>query len=104
MENQNPKQYRLLISKYSYFNPSHAYGKAGDLVTLVAEHGEVWIVEGSNRQRFPVAVKELADQDGKPLTKEKITPVALPAVQPVKKARNTKTTKGGGPVQSPSLF
>jgi hypothetical protein len=48
---------------YSNFN-GHQYGKAGDLVKEVADHGEVKIVETAKGLRFPVRVEYLTDQVG----------------------------------------
>lgn len=54
------RQYIILSNQYSMF---HKGGKPalvaskGEKVMLIAEHGEIFIVENSNRERFPVNVK-----------------------------------------------
>lgn len=52
--------YYLINSIYSLFAPYQCYGRSGELVRLIAEHGNVAIVEGSNG-RFPVKVENIME-------------------------------------------
>jgi hypothetical protein len=47
-------RFRLLTDATGYYRQSHVYAKKGDLVSLIATHGHVWIVECESRVRFPV--------------------------------------------------
>lgn len=38
-------------------------GKRNELVTLIADHQNVWIVENKNKDRYPVNVESLIIQD-----------------------------------------
>lgn len=59
------KNYTLREDISSLFKRSHVYGKAGDVVVIVAEHGNVLIVEGINNDRFPVKPEQLNDEQKK---------------------------------------
>lgn len=48
-------KYRLLEDIYSNGKGRQPYGQAGDLVELLADHGEVFIVENKKGVRFPVS-------------------------------------------------
>lgn len=45
----------------SKLKPEHLYGKKGDVVSIIADHGNVVCVEGTDRNRFAVNKKYLDD-------------------------------------------
>lgn len=46
----------------SSMNSNKVYGKKGDRVQVVKEHGDVAIVEDSKGNRFPINVKAINNQ------------------------------------------
>lgn len=60
------KRYLLREDKYSraYKKAGGAavlYGKRGEKVTLIGDHGDVMIVEAENGTRFPVRTEQLIE-------------------------------------------
>lgn len=49
----------LTVDKYSYGKDKTLYGKAGEKVTQIADHGNVLIVENKKKQRFSVNKDEI---------------------------------------------
>lgn len=66
----------LLTDKYSCFK-SKLYGKAGDEISIIAEHGNVLIVEGKNGKRFSVCRENIGDKNAAPAMAALITKVPI---------------------------
>lgn len=47
----------------SVFNPSDIYAAAGTEVKLISIHGHVGIYEDNNKNRFPVLMEHVTDDD-----------------------------------------
>jgi hypothetical protein len=77
---KQPVKYLLQDDITSQFK-SQVYGRYGEEVTLVADHGNVWIVEDQKGQRFPVPADKLIE---KPPDENKSPPakVTRPALTP----------------------
>jgi hypothetical protein len=65
-------QYFLSQDVYSAFKKT-LYGRAGDQVTVLSERGEIAIVEGHGKNRYPVLKSELRSESVPPKT-----PIPLP--------------------------
>ncbi len=83
------KSYTLRENICSMLKRSHVFGKAGDIVTLIAEHGDVFIVEAENNERFP-ARKELLNEGPKRESEAKPSEVE-PTATNKKTKKPTKT-------------
>jgi hypothetical protein len=46
----------------SHVKRGHIYGRKGDQVNIVAEHGEVMIVEATSGDRYPVRIEKLSEK------------------------------------------
>ncbi|MGN6435971.1 MAG: hypothetical protein ACTHMM_05530 [Agriterribacter sp.] len=67
---------------------SLCYGLAGDIVTIIADHGNVMIVESKVGNRFPVRREQLVDDEVK--VEPPAAPKPVPPPVPAKKARSGK--------------
>ncbi|WP_430900535.1 MULTISPECIES: hypothetical protein [unclassified Paraflavitalea] len=81
------------------------YAEAGTVVKLIADHGNVLIVEDGNGQRFPVARSKIDTEEkpesfslpiSNPIPEEKPAPVLPKTVLP-KKATPRKKPSGDAP-------
>ena len=54
------KRYQLLNDVKSNVKHSYVYGHAGDIVELISDHGNVFIVE-LNGERFPAHINSLTE-------------------------------------------
>ena len=81
----------------STFRNAHVYGEAGEEVKLIAKHGNVAIVENQLKQRFPVPVKEIIEDDStETIPEEKIIINQVPG-------RKSKISKPAPKIQT-ALF
>ncbi|WP_187774828.1 hypothetical protein [Pedobacter sp. BS3] len=54
--------YRLIEDIYSVFHKVRPYGLRGEMVTEIADHGHVLIVENKKGNRFPVLKTKLIEK------------------------------------------
>lgn len=76
----------------SHLNCDHVYGNAGDEVKVISISGNTAIVEGIDKNRFPVAVGKLTEDlvnVAKELSKEVLT---KQIIKPVPKRSKIKAT------------
>ena len=73
----------LTRDEMSIVKNNKLYGQKGEEVTVIAKHGDVWIVENVVGWRFPIRVKS----EGAPVEekKELETPIKVPALKPTKR-------------------
>ena len=57
------KRFLLLNDAMSMIKHSHVYGRRGDQVALIAVHGDVYIVEGQNGERFSINRSQLIEYE-----------------------------------------
>lgn len=79
--------YRLSCQVNSFVRPQHIYGKQGEPIELIADHGDIWIVRGECGT-FPVEKKYVTDADVGEITEA--VPEFVPQKVPTKKASKSK--------------
>lgn len=96
----------LLQDSRSIFRRDHIYARAGAPVTIIAEHGNVLIVEDEKKVRFPV-LRSIVSHD--PISEPEITetvainPVTVPSPTKTVKSETTRKSKSVPPAQQ-NLF
>lgn len=79
---------RLKQDLFSVVNPKLRYAVAGEELKMIAEHGNVWIVEGGSGKRFSVRKEDLTDMD------QEVNHEAAPvAAAPIKSNNREPVTK-----------
>lgn len=63
---------KLKCDVFSHLRPTDQYGKKGDEVKLISKDETVAIVEGPDRNRFPVPIEKLTEDEVPVETTEKI--------------------------------
>ena len=89
---------------YSMFRSGHLYGRCGDTVTVISKHGDVVVVEGPDKNRFPVEWSKL---EPVPLPNEKKEPVKQEpkeVVKPISKPTRSGKKKPAKVIKQNDLF
>lgn len=94
---------------YSVFRKDHLYGKCGDIVTVISKHGDVVVVEGPDRKRYPVEWAKLEPEPPSKPKKEEVkheqkTPNPQQVVKPISKPTGSRKKKPATVINQKDLF
>jgi hypothetical protein len=87
------KKYLLQDNIYSVAGYPRLYGAHGDEVTLIAEHGHVWIVENEKGGRSPIVSDKLVEKppgEKKAAAEGDIKPTTAPNINKVPPRKTKK--------------
>lgn len=90
----------------SILKPEHLYGKRGDIVSIISDHGNVVCVEGKDRKRFAVnkifLCEELEPEDPEP--NEIAAPDTAALIVNKAPVSSSRKTKRVVPLNQPTIF
>lgn len=95
---------RLSEDVYSMFRKGHLYGACGDSVTVISKHGDVVVVEGADKNRFPVEWAKLEPDPLPSEKKERPKPEPKEVVKPISKPTRSGKKKPAKVIKQNDLF
>lgn len=78
------------------------YGRMGDEVKVISDRGNVLIVEGADKNRFPVLTENVTDEPVKINTKPAAPDTAARVTKPI--INRVPVSKKAAPINQPNLF